>query len=211
MVGRGAFVVLEGAADSGKSSTAKALKQRLDRMHVPSIVVRELSGGPIVTLARGYAQNGSHAHSLACLVCADRYRLLTDMVEPALASGTTVVLERYIPSTLVYQGMQGLGTSFLLALNKHAPIPDLTAHLLAPAHQIKVRRRAARSRDAFQENAHINVELAFYREAMRCLRLRNWPIVRFNTAKRSITQIADALATRIVRLQTARARSNVAQ
>lgn len=211
MAGRGFFIVLEGAADTGKSSSSRALIQRLDRMQVASIAVRELVGGPIATIARGYAQKGSHAHALACLACADRYRLLSDTIGPALAAGTTVVLERYVPSTLVYQGMQGLPRSFLLALNRYAPVPDFTVHLVAPAREIVARRGATLVRDAFQDDAKLGLELAGYRDVMRQLRSRGWTIVQFDSAKRTVDQIADAMAARIERLLAVRSKSDVAQ
>ncbi len=136
MVGR--FISLEGVDGSGKSTQATLLTDALrDRGH-EVIAVREPGGTPLGEAVRevvlGPDAMGPWAEAL--LFAAARAQLVCDVVRPALASGTWVVADRFLDSSLAYQGAaRGLGIDHVLQVNAPAIgecMPDLTIILDLP-------------------------------------------------------------------------------
>lgn len=92
------------------------------------------------------ARDGTHAFhglTLACLVAADRYHHLATEIRPALAAGYMVICDRYLPSSLVLQRLDGVPTECVWSLHVHADRPDLTV-ILAGDPQLCQRRAARR-------------------------------------------------------------------
>src|ERR1700738_233444 len=105
MARKGKFVVFEGPADAGKSTILRMVAARLKRLGHSVQCRKEPTRSAIGRLARSYAKRPRNAIPLACLIAADRYRLVEDEIKPALCEGRIVLLERYVPSSLVYQVM----------------------------------------------------------------------------------------------------------
>jgi len=120
----GRFVVLEGADASGKSTQAALLVERL----------RALGRDVVLTFEPGATETGAAIRTLllhaagsidplteALLLAADRAQEVADIVRPALARGADVVSDRYVPSSLAYQGVgRGLGVEKVERLNRWA-------------------------------------------------------------------------------------------
>jgi dTMP kinase len=138
----GRFIVIEGPDGSGSSTqvacVAASLRARGERV----LTTREPSEGPIGLLLRqvlrhrlvnsdGSAINES---TMALLFSADRLDHLNNQVIPALDQGITVVCDRYLLSTLAYQS-QLEDLNWLIVLNQHARMPDLTVVLDVPAEE----------------------------------------------------------------------------
>jgi dTMP kinase len=158
----GRFVVLEGIDGSGTSTQAELLVQRLEHDGIGALLTREPSDGPIGRLIRralgSRFEPGADGppreldwSTLALLFAADRLDHVASVVEPALERGVTVVSDRYVLSSLVYQSLtapdpaQGIG--FVEAVNARALRPTLTIVLDVPA-EVAERRRAARGGEA---------------------------------------------------------------
>ena len=127
----GRFIVLEGIDGSGTTTQAARLAAALREAGVAVVSTREPSDGPIgVVLRQALTRRlvGLSDRVLALLFAADRLDHLASVVEPALAEGMVVVSDRYVLSSLAYQGMR-LPLTWVEALNAAARPADLTFYL----------------------------------------------------------------------------------
>ena len=134
-VGRvaGLFVSFEGIDRSGKTTQARMLVDALGSEAVP---VREPGGTPLGERVRELLKDpqseiGPHAEAL--LFAAARAELCRQVIRPALDTGRVVVSDRFLDSSLAYQGdARGLGVEEVLEVNRWATegmVPDLTIYL----------------------------------------------------------------------------------
>ena len=101
-------------------------------------VTGEPSDGPIGSLA--YQLTGTvHGAALACLYAADRYHHLTVDVQPRLHAGEVVITDRYIPSALVMQQLDGVDPDYLWRINAKATRPHLAVILDADPDIVSAR------------------------------------------------------------------------
>ncbi|MET8006269.1 dTMP kinase [Nonomuraea glycinis] len=161
----GLFVTLDGPGGAGKSTLAALIAGRLTAAGRPTLATREPSLSLIGVLAREHTDIIGGA-ALACLVAADRYQHLATEIRPALASGSTVICDRYVPSSYVLQQLDGVPLDFIRRLNDLADRPHL-ALLVTAAPSILERRlakRGAHSRFEHQgsssREAHLYDDLA---------------------------------------------------
>jgi dTMP kinase len=129
---RGRFVVLEGGDGSGKSTQAAQLAEWLRRRGVPVIETFEPGAGATGAVLRELLLHGPEPVTPvaeALLMAADRAQHAATEIEPALARGEWVVCDRYVPSSLVYQGVvRGLGVDVVERLSDVATdglVPDV--------------------------------------------------------------------------------------
>jgi dTMP kinase len=128
------FITFEGIDQSGKSTQLKLLEQSIAAAGIPVLTVREPGGTPLGEKIRDLLLGPEHstmdAWTEALLYAAARVQLVKDVVKPALMEGKVVLSDRYIDSSLVYQGIaRGLGVDRILDLNLGATgglMPDLT-------------------------------------------------------------------------------------
>ena len=127
MTQRGFFICLEGLDGCGKTTQAKLLAKRL-RKDYHTIYTAEPSKGPIGKFVKKHCLHAANRGSIvteALLFAADRVDHLESEVLPALEKGKTVISDRYIFSSLAYQGAAGLDLKWIEEVNKHAVRPDL--------------------------------------------------------------------------------------
>jgi len=138
------FVTFEGLDGSGKSTQAQLLAEALKADRRDVVATREPGGTElgekIRELVLGHGQVAPWAE--AALFAAARAQLVEEVIAPALAGGANVVCDRYLDSSLAYQGIaRGLGLDRVLELNLHAirgVLPDRTYLLLIdPAESAK--------------------------------------------------------------------------
>jgi dTMP kinase len=131
---RGLFVSLEGPDGSGKSTQAGLIFQYLKKRQIPAILTREPGGSSVAEKLRqvllSEKHHGLHDKAEVLLFEASRAQHLRDTITPALEAGKVVLCDRYVDSTLAYQGHgRGLDTKALVWLNNFASEglkPDLT-------------------------------------------------------------------------------------
>ncbi|MGC4175431.1 dTMP kinase [Demequina sp.] len=108
----GTWVVFEGGDGVGKTTQIDLLAAWL-RSHMPDVVVtREPGGTPLGVELRAAVMHGDHVapRAEALLYAADRAHHIHAVVRPALERGAVVVQDRYLDSSIVYQGgARGLG------------------------------------------------------------------------------------------------------
>ena len=139
---RGKFITFEGCEGSGKSTQLRLLGEYLKESGADFIMTREPGGSRIAEDIRKIILNGDYTEMCseceALLYAAARIQHLKEIVEPALAAGKLVVCDRYVDSSLAYQGVaRGLGVGFVEGINsfalEHYP-PDITLFLdISPA------------------------------------------------------------------------------
>ena len=127
----GRFIVLEGIDGSGTTTQAARLTASLRAAGLAVVSTREPSDGPIGVILRQALTRrlvGLSDRILALLFAADRLDHLASVVEPALEEGKVVVSDRYVLSSLAYQGMR-MPLAWVETLNAAARPADLTLYL----------------------------------------------------------------------------------
>lgn len=130
------FVTFEGVDGSGKSTQAELLRDALAAEGREVVLTREPGGTELGERARELVLNGPAMTpwAEAALFAAARAELVARVILPALDRGADVVSDRYIDSSLAYQGIaRGIGVEHVLELNLHVVqglMPDLTVLLL---------------------------------------------------------------------------------
>ncbi len=123
---RGAFIVIEGLDGSGKTTQAQLLAKRFSKSH-HAIYTFEPSEGRIGAFIREgclYEEKRLHPEVEALLFAADRIEHVENVIKPALNEGRLVICDRYIHSSLAYQGGAGVNLYWIESLNDHALKPD---------------------------------------------------------------------------------------
>ena len=146
---RGKFIVLEGGEGCGKSTQAQRLAESLGALRT-----REPGGTAVGAQLRevllGRDTTGLADRAEALLMAADRAQHVAEVIEPALASGQHVVCDRFLGSSVAYQGYgRGLGPAEVRDLSIWATgglFPDLVVLLTVPAEESDRRTGGARDR-----------------------------------------------------------------
>ena len=128
------FITLEGPEGSGKTTAVESAVNKLMEMGYQIVRTREPGGTPIAEEIRNVildkANTNMDPRTEALLYAASRRQHLVEKVWPALKEGKIVICDRYLDSSLAYQGgARGLGVDNILNINLFATEntwPDLT-------------------------------------------------------------------------------------
>jgi dTMP kinase len=163
------FVSFEGADGSGKSTQAELLHAALAGEGRDVVLTREPGGTELGERIRALLLDGPEmsAWAEAALFAASRAQHVEQVIRPALDRGADVVCDRFVDSSLAYQGIgRGLGVEEVLELNLHATrglLPHTTVLLLVDSETAAARAgesdRLEREGDAFRRSVD-----AAYRE-----------------------------------------------
>ena len=146
---KGYFITFEGPDGSGKTTVSTAVAKRLQEMGVDSLYTREPGGIEIAEQIRRVildpANTAMDSKTEALLYAAARRQHLIEKVLPALAEGKVVICDRFVDSSLAYQGVgRYLGIEEVLSINEFAiegHWPDKTLYLdLAPQQGLASRQ-----------------------------------------------------------------------
>ncbi|MBK0420226.1 dTMP kinase [Leucobacter sp. CSA1] len=149
----GLFITLEGGDGAGKTTQAELLSRWLGERGREVVRTREPGGTPLGAALREQLLHGGEVdpRAEALLYAADRAQHVAQIVRPALARGAVVVQDRYIDSSLAYQGAgRVLDPAEIREISEWASRglwPDLTV-LLDAAPELGAARRAARGGSA---------------------------------------------------------------
>lgn len=156
---RGYFVTLEGGEGSGKSTQLGLLEDYLSKGGYDVIFTREPGGTPISEKIRKILLGGENTEMCdeteALLFAAARVQHIKEKILPAVAAGKTVVCDRYVHSSLVYQGYaRGLG-DFVEKVNSYAfenCMPDVTIFLDITPERAFARKGGADKDDRMEQS-----------------------------------------------------------
>lgn len=128
------FIVLEGPDGSGSSTQAAILFKHMQTQGIDCIHTNQPSTGKIGTVIRQFLFEKPLPHPTAfqLMYTADRADHVETVIKPALASGQTVLCERYTLSTELYTAATGGDVALLTQVNSAFLKPDLTIILLPP-------------------------------------------------------------------------------
>lgn len=197
----GIFLVFEGGEGSGKSTQIELLRRWLERQGRRVVITQEPGGTAIGEMLRKLLLDHSSASmspkTEALLYAADRAQHAEEKIRPALRSGAIVISDRFIDSSLAYQGFaRGLGVERILGLSSWATddlMPDVV-FLLDQEPKVGLHRAGIRDR--------IESESISFHEAVRRAYLnlaRRYPR-RFVVidAKRPAEEVASEIAERVM-------------
>ena len=169
---KGFFVTLEGVDGCGKSTQAAALQERLEQFGYTVRRTREPGGCPIAEEIRKIVlakeDGGMCAETEALLFAAARAQHLKDNILPAIGRGEIVLCDRFVDSSLVYQGMaRGLGLDWVKEINRAAfreGAPGATLYLKMRHDKAMARRMAVSQPDRIEkagDTFHTQTEVGF--------------------------------------------------
>lgn len=140
MNNKGVFIVIEGLDGSGKTTQARLLAKKLSKKY-NIFLTTEPSRGKIGSYIREYylyEKQRLPTDVEALLFAADRLEHVKKELVPALDEGKLVICDRYLHSSLAYQGSSGLSIDWIRGINSKALQPDIGIFIdLAPEVVLK--------------------------------------------------------------------------
>lgn len=175
MLSKGKFITFEGSEGCGKSTQAKLLVDHLTELKVPVKLIREPGGVVISEKIREILLDKKHtAMNKECetlLYMASRAQLVEEVIRPEIYRGTVIVCDRFLDSTVAYQGY-GCGVDVELierigAFATKGIAPDRTFFLDLDTEEGLRRRGAERDRIELRSMDYHNRVRAGYKEIAR--------------------------------------------
>ncbi|MDR2356373.1 MAG: dTMP kinase [Clostridiales Family XIII bacterium] len=150
--GKGLFVSMEGPDSSGKSTQIQLLQHHLKQTGRDAIVAREPGGTAIGERIRAVVLDNAHPEmdplTEALLYAASRAQMVSQLILPALAAGKTVLCDRFVDSSIAYQGGGRRLGEVVDRINAYAVrdcMPDITFLLKIEPETAERRRSACRN------------------------------------------------------------------
>lgn len=158
----GLFITFEGIEGSGKSTQIDLLENALKKQGKTVLKLRE-PGGTLFgeALRKAILESAEKLDPIAeaMLFAASRAQLLKEKIIPALKQNQVVIVDRYVDSSIAYQGFaRGLGLSTILEIHSHGILktfPELTFYLAIDL-ETSMKRQATRGnvKDYFEKENH---------------------------------------------------------
>jgi dTMP kinase len=155
----GVFICIEGLDASGKTTQSKLLVRNLQRKGFDAVYTTEPSHGRIGRLIRKHVLGGKNRMSAvleALLFAADRVDHSEREVMPALQADKVVVTDRYLYSSLAYQGATGLDLKWIEEVNRWTIKPDMTIYIdISPEIVLKRLKREKSIMETLQNQRRV--------------------------------------------------------
>lgn len=186
------FVVIEGPSGVGKSTFCATLERYLRSEGVTVGATKEPTSSPIGVFVREGEQLYD-GRTLALLVAADRSHHAQEVI--ASSDKQVVLCDRYLLSSLVLQGLDGVSDEFVHQINAGIPVPDLTILLDAPEevleHRLQQRPRLTRLEH------YSKAERERFLQGAAALEAIGWSIWRVNTGEFEASILAEQVGRRL--------------
>lgn len=207
---KGWFITVEGGEGAGKTTLIEGVAGELTKRGLDVMTTREPGGIPIAEQIRGIvldkANTAMDARTEALLYAAARRQHLAEKVIPALAAGKVVICDRFVDSSLAYQGYaRGLGLDEVWSINRFAiegAMPDLTLFMDISPEAGLARIHGASAREinrldleglSFHQSVREGYTILLQREPER--------IVRIDAERAAQTVLNEAIAIIIARFE----------
>jgi dTMP kinase len=166
------FLVLEGMDGTGTTTLADLVASGLKARDLRVCLTAEPTDGPLGRVLRSHLTGGLDLdpYTTALVFSGDRADHLARTIRPALARGEWVVCDRYLLSTLAYQGAEGVSREAILAASSGFAVPDLTV-VLDVGDDVREERMSGRDQRERYEDPDLSGPLrASYQESIELLR-----------------------------------------
>jgi dTMP kinase len=194
----GILITIDGPGGVGKSTVAHLVAKALDDQAILVHSTVEPTRTPLGEHIRASTEI-YRGMALACLVAGDRHHHLATEILPALRAGKVVVCDRYLPSSLVLQRLDGLSPESIWQLNAGAYVPDVVV-LLDAEHPVianRLRARGAHSRFERQPGSS-RAESDLYHQVAAQLRSAGWPVMTLDCTIQRPETIAMTIVTSVL-------------
>ncbi len=193
----GLFIVFEGGEGSGKSTQVASLKRRLSKIGLPVVLTHEPGGTTLGNKVSRLLKRNNNGHispqAELLLFGASRAEVVSEVIWPGLKQGSVVVCDRYIFSTIAYQGSgRGRDLETIHTINRIATqgvIPDCVILMDIPP-EAGLKRLGRGQKDRFE-----NEEMAFHKRvreaylAMATADPKGWMVVDATLPKKQATEL----------------------
>lgn len=186
----GALIAVEGSSGTGKTTLAAELESALVSRGAPCCV-KLPSTGPLGQMSRELLERDA-GDAVALAAAADRALVVDDVILPAIRSGRTAIVDRYVLSALALNALSGLPHDFSYALCSRLPRPDLSILLLAHPGVTHARLRAREQLDRYERAELVagSSEPEAFTRAASFLRQRGWDIATLDVTAMTAAQAA---------------------
>ncbi|MDP4219936.1 MAG: dTMP kinase [Bacteroidota bacterium] len=159
------LITFEGIDGCGKTTQAKLLAEHLRSENTEVLLLREPGGTELSEQVRAVLLNKTYSHPLTAesellLFAASRAQLVSEVIQPTLARGATVILDRFTDSTVAYQGFgRGVSLAHIDNINKLVTgglEPDLTFLIDLPLEVAANRRKEIANDRIESENSEFH-------------------------------------------------------
>lgn len=156
MAKQGVFIVFEGIDGSGKSTHVNLLSKELIDKNYKVLTTSEPTKGWVGSFIRKYSKRKGKRlppETEALLFAADRYEHVKDLIIPALKKRRIVISDRYVYSSIAYQGAAGVDMNWIRDINSFAPKPDIAILFdILPEFSLS---RVKREKTVFEESDYL--------------------------------------------------------
>jgi dTMP kinase len=166
------FIVIEGLDGTGTTTLASALAEALRRRDLRVCVTAEPTEGAFGRLLRRHLAGEVNLEptTTALVFTADRADHLDALIRPALRRGEWVISDRYVLSTLAYQGAEGVDRETILAASSGFDVPTVTFLLEAAADIRRTRISSRGPTDRYEDPDLASALEASYAASVALLR-----------------------------------------
>jgi dTMP kinase len=194
----GFLAVIDGPTGVGKTTVTTLVANALATGGLSVLATKQPSDMSLGKLARSSTQE-LQGLPLTLLMAADRYHHDEHVISPALAAGRVVVCDRYVPSALVLDQLDGADPEFVWGIYQYLRCPHLAVILTGDPALCRARSgaRGQYSRFHLGGTRAGKAEAALYAKAVRLLTSRGYPIQIVPIGDRSADQVAGAVAALI--------------
>lgn len=200
---QGIFITMEGPDGSGKSTQIALLKEYLENEGFDVLITREPGGTKISEAIREIILNKDFTEmspvTEMLLYASARAQLINEVIGPALEKGQAVISDRFVDSSLVYQGIaRGLGVETVYEVNINAIgkyMPDVTFLLDLPAEVGIARKKGQKELDRMElEGLEFHLSVA---QGYRDMAERFPDRIRTIDATKPVDEISSLIKTKV--------------
>lgn len=176
----GLLIVFDGPNGVGKTTIINELFKKLVSCGYSVNSTKEPTKSVLGKFVRKESENIS-GEALACLIAADRYEHIKNEIIPSLKNNEIVLCDRYILSSFILQGMDGVEQEFIANINDKAIIPDIQITLIASKDIIQSRLSEREVLTRFEKNNQTLLEIEYMNKGMNYLKRKEIETHCFNT------------------------------